>query len=168
MSCDQTKAANQTTIHPETPPTTKKKNQPFITKAFNRSTHHHLCYLLRNAVIITRCIFYVCACMNPGVPTLPPSLFTIVWGFPFPFPLPFFLFFYFYFLSPGKIGVQHTDNAILEKISRGHGVEATIDALRLLKDNCFKVLSVFIILPNKEICSRCVVTPQVGGDVSTY
>ncbi|CAM9295468.1 unnamed protein product, partial [Laminaria digitata] len=38
-----------------------------------------------------------------------------------------------------KIGIQHTDNVILEKINRGHDVEATIDALRLLKDNCFKV-----------------------------
>ncbi|CAN0421048.1 unnamed protein product, partial [Discosporangium mesarthrocarpum] len=38
-----------------------------------------------------------------------------------------------------KIGVQHTDNVILEKISRGHGVEETIRALKLLKDNCFKV-----------------------------
>ena len=47
----------------------------------------------------------------------------------------------------GQIGVQHTDNAILEKISRGHGVEATIDALRLLKDNCFKVPPVRPLLP---------------------
>lgn len=38
-----------------------------------------------------------------------------------------------------QIGIQHTDNAILEKISRGHGVEETISALKLLKDNCFKV-----------------------------
>ncbi|CAM9532129.1 unnamed protein product [Ectocarpus sp. 4 AP-2014] len=38
-----------------------------------------------------------------------------------------------------QIGVQHTDNAILKKINRGHDVEATIRCLRLLKDNCFKV-----------------------------
>lgn len=38
-----------------------------------------------------------------------------------------------------QIGVQHTDNAILKKINRGHDVEATMRCLRLLKDNCFKV-----------------------------
>lgn len=41
--------------------------------------------------------------------------------------------------AAGQIGIQHTDNTILERINRGHGVEETIRALRLLKDNCFKV-----------------------------
>ncbi|KAG5183177.1 ELP3 like acetyltransferase [Tribonema minus] len=38
-----------------------------------------------------------------------------------------------------QIGVQHTDDAILTKISREHAVADTIAAIRLLKDNCFKV-----------------------------
>eukprot|EP00903_Cladosiphon_okamuranus_P019815 g18212.t1 len=38
-----------------------------------------------------------------------------------------------------QIGIQHTDNAVLEKINRGHDVEAAIRCLRLLKDNCYKV-----------------------------
>lgn len=45
-----------------------------------------------------------------------------------------------------QIGVQHTDNAVLEKISRGHDVEATIRCLRLLKDNCFKVRNLMMYL----------------------
>ncbi|CAN0221465.1 unnamed protein product [Ascophyllum nodosum] len=58
-----------------------------------------------------------------------------------------------------QIGVQHTDNAILEKISRGHGVEATIDALRLLKDNCFKVD--IHLMPNLPDCT-------VEGDTAMF
>lgn len=38
-----------------------------------------------------------------------------------------------------QIGVQHTDDEILDKVNRQHGRQHTIDALRLLKDNCFKV-----------------------------
>ncbi len=38
-----------------------------------------------------------------------------------------------------QLGIQHTDDDILDGINRGHGVQATMDALRLLKDNCFKV-----------------------------
>lgn len=51
-----------------------------------------------------------------------------------------------------QIGVQHTDNAILKKISRGHGVEATIEALRLLKDNCFKA---------RALSSFCICSPHL-------
>uniref|UniRef100_A0A0G4I3R9 tRNA carboxymethyluridine synthase n=1 Tax=Chromera velia CCMP2878 TaxID=1169474 RepID=A0A0G4I3R9_9ALVE len=38
-----------------------------------------------------------------------------------------------------QIGVQHTDNEILEKINRGHSVEHAVKAVQLLKDSCFKV-----------------------------
>ncbi|CAM9824999.1 unnamed protein product, partial [Heterosigma akashiwo] len=38
-----------------------------------------------------------------------------------------------------QIGVQHTDNEILDKINRDHHVEAYQRALQLLKDNCYKV-----------------------------
>ena len=38
-----------------------------------------------------------------------------------------------------QIGVQHIDNNILEKINRGHTVEDTINAIKLLKDNCWKI-----------------------------
>ncbi|MFH1683043.1 MAG: tRNA uridine(34) 5-carboxymethylaminomethyl modification radical SAM/GNAT enzyme Elp3, partial [Candidatus Woesearchaeota archaeon] len=38
-----------------------------------------------------------------------------------------------------ELGVQHLDNKVLEKIKRGHGVEETIKATKLLKDNLLKV-----------------------------
>jgi len=38
-----------------------------------------------------------------------------------------------------QLGVQHTDNTILEKINRGHTVKASIDAIRMLLNNGFKV-----------------------------
>ena len=38
-----------------------------------------------------------------------------------------------------QLGAQHVDNAILKKINRGHSVEQLLEALRYLKDNCFKV-----------------------------
>jgi len=38
-----------------------------------------------------------------------------------------------------QIGIQHTDDAILEKINRQCYQKDTIQALKLLKDNCFKV-----------------------------
>ena len=38
-----------------------------------------------------------------------------------------------------QLGVQHTDNKILKKINRGHSFEQSKYAMKLLKDNCFKV-----------------------------
>eukprot|EP00638_Chattonella_subsalsa_P009222 CAMPEP_0117757264 /NCGR_PEP_ID=MMETSP0947-20121206/14620_1 /TAXON_ID=44440 /ORGANISM="Chattonella subsalsa, Strain CCMP2191" /LENGTH=604 /DNA_ID=CAMNT_0005577109 /DNA_START=68 /DNA_END=1882 /DNA_ORIENTATION=+ len=38
-----------------------------------------------------------------------------------------------------QIGVQHTDNKVLDKINREHGIEEYVSALKLLKDNCYKV-----------------------------
>ena len=38
-----------------------------------------------------------------------------------------------------QLGAQHVDNAILKKINRGHSVEQLLEAIRYLKDNCFKV-----------------------------
>ena len=38
-----------------------------------------------------------------------------------------------------QIGVQHINNDILKKINRGHGIEESIRAVKLLLDNCFKV-----------------------------
>ena len=38
-----------------------------------------------------------------------------------------------------QIGVQHTDNRILKKINRGHTIEQTKFAIKLLLDNSFKV-----------------------------
>ena len=38
-----------------------------------------------------------------------------------------------------QLGVQHLDDDILKLSNRGHGRQATVDALRLLKDACFKV-----------------------------
>jgi len=38
-----------------------------------------------------------------------------------------------------QLGLQHTDDAVLRKLNRGHDVEACAWALQLLKDSCFKV-----------------------------
>mgnify|MGYP001281646589 CR=1 FL=1 len=38
-----------------------------------------------------------------------------------------------------QLGVQHTNNIILKKVNRGHSIECVEDAMRLLKDNCFKI-----------------------------
>lgn len=38
-----------------------------------------------------------------------------------------------------QIGVQHIDNKILKKVNRGHTIEDTIKAIKLLKDNCWKI-----------------------------
>ena len=38
-----------------------------------------------------------------------------------------------------QIGVQHTDDSVLEKINRGHNVEASVRAIRMLLNHCFKV-----------------------------
>jgi ELP3 family radical SAM enzyme/protein acetyltransferase len=38
-----------------------------------------------------------------------------------------------------QIGVQHTDNYILKKINRGHNIESAKKAIKLLKDNSYKI-----------------------------
>ena len=38
-----------------------------------------------------------------------------------------------------QLGVQHTNNMILKKVNRGHKIEDAIDAIKILKDNCFKI-----------------------------
>jgi len=38
-----------------------------------------------------------------------------------------------------QLGVQHSDNKILKKINRGHTFEKSCDAIKILKDNCFKI-----------------------------
>ena len=38
-----------------------------------------------------------------------------------------------------QIGIQHTDDAILETINRGHTIQQAIDAMKLLKDNGYKI-----------------------------
>jgi ELP3 family radical SAM enzyme/protein acetyltransferase len=40
-----------------------------------------------------------------------------------------------------QIGVQHTHNHLLKKINRGHTVEDSINAIRLLKDSGLKIIS---------------------------
>jgi ELP3 family radical SAM enzyme/protein acetyltransferase len=37
-----------------------------------------------------------------------------------------------------QLGVQHTNNSVLKKINRGHTIECAYDAIKLLKNNCFK------------------------------
>jgi ELP3 family radical SAM enzyme/protein acetyltransferase len=38
-----------------------------------------------------------------------------------------------------QLGVQHTHNDVLKKINRGHNIECVYDAIKLLKNNCYKV-----------------------------
>lgn len=38
-----------------------------------------------------------------------------------------------------QLGVQHTNNVILKKINRGHTIEAAHKAIKMLKENCYKV-----------------------------
>tara|TARA_Y100000389_G_C17469478_1_gene528991 strand:+ start:6411 stop:8114 length:1704 start_codon:yes stop_codon:yes gene_type:complete len=38
-----------------------------------------------------------------------------------------------------QIGLQHTDNDVLKYINRGHSIETTLKAIKLLKENAFKV-----------------------------
>ena len=38
-----------------------------------------------------------------------------------------------------QLGVQHTNNTVLKKINRGHIIECAYDAIKLLKNNCYKV-----------------------------
>ena len=38
-----------------------------------------------------------------------------------------------------QLGVQHTHNDVLLKINRGHNIECVYDAIKLLKENCYKV-----------------------------
>ncbi len=37
-----------------------------------------------------------------------------------------------------QLGVQHTDDIILKKVNRGHGLKDTLEACKTLRDNCFK------------------------------
>ncbi len=38
-----------------------------------------------------------------------------------------------------QLGVQHTHNDVLKKINRGHDIECVYNAIKLLKNNCYKV-----------------------------
>ena len=38
-----------------------------------------------------------------------------------------------------QLGVQHVNNKILKKVNRGHTIEQAIDAIKMLKNNCFKI-----------------------------
>ena len=38
-----------------------------------------------------------------------------------------------------QLGVQHSSNRLLKKINRGHSFEKSLEAVKILKDNCFKI-----------------------------
>jgi len=38
-----------------------------------------------------------------------------------------------------QLGLQHTDNAVLKKINRGHSIERAKQAIKMLKDACYKI-----------------------------
>jgi len=50
-----------------------------------------------------------------------------------------------------QLGIQHTDNEILRKVNRDHGVEHSIKAIKLLKENGFKIeIHVMLDLPGSS------------------
>jgi len=58
-----------------------------------------------------------------------------------------------------EVGIQHTDDVLLRNVNRGHGIRQSIRAVRLLKNNGFKVeIHVMTDLPNA--------TPE--GDMACY
>eukprot|EP00386_Alphamonas_edax_P007793 GDKI01025875.1.p1 GENE.GDKI01025875.1~~GDKI01025875.1.p1 ORF type:complete len:676 (-),score=224.58 GDKI01025875.1:26-2053(-) len=70
-----------------------------------------------------------------------------------------------------QIGVQHTDNAILKYINRGHTVEQASNAIRLLKDACFKVdIHIMPDLPgsnpdiDRQMFDKILNTPDLQAD----
>jgi ELP3 family radical SAM enzyme/protein acetyltransferase len=38
-----------------------------------------------------------------------------------------------------QLGVQHTNNEVLKKINRGHDIECVYKAIKMLKNNCYKI-----------------------------
>lgn len=60
-----------------------------------------------------------------------------------------------------QLGVQHTDNAILKKVNRGHTIEQAEEAIEYLKDNCFKID--IHIMPDLPMA-----TPQGDRDMFDY
>lgn len=70
-----------------------------------------------------------------------------------------------------QIGVQHTDDDILEYINRGHTVQRSIDAIALLKNFGFKVdIHVMPDLPgsnpdlDKQMLERVITSPEFSPD----
>lgn len=67
-----------------------------------------------------------------------------------------------------ELGVQHTDDRLLRRINRGHGVRHSINAVRLLKDHGFKVeLHIMTDLPGStpEGDKDCYTTVLTGEDL---
>jgi ELP3 family radical SAM enzyme/protein acetyltransferase len=60
-----------------------------------------------------------------------------------------------------QLGVQHVDNKILKKINRGHTIETAIEAIKMLKENCFKIdIHIMPDLPNS--------TPEIDKKMFDY
>lgn len=70
-----------------------------------------------------------------------------------------------------QLGVQHSDNTILRKINRGHTFEDACNAMKYLKDNCFKVdIHIMPDLPysspelDKTMIEKVFTTPNLQPD----
>lgn len=70
-----------------------------------------------------------------------------------------------------QIGVQHTDNKILRKINRGHTIEQSMKAIKLLLDNGFKVdIHLMPMLPgatpdmDREMFTEVLTNPRLQVD----
>jgi len=60
-----------------------------------------------------------------------------------------------------QLGVQHVNNKILKKINRGHTIEQATAAIKMLKENCFKIdIHIMPDLPDS--------TPQMDKDMFDY
>jgi ELP3 family radical SAM enzyme/protein acetyltransferase len=67
-----------------------------------------------------------------------------------------------------ELGVQHTDDALLRRVNRGHGVKASIAAVKLLKEYGFKVeIHIMTDLPGAtpEGDKACYETVLLGEDL---
>jgi ELP3 family radical SAM enzyme/protein acetyltransferase len=70
-----------------------------------------------------------------------------------------------------QLGVQHTHNDVLQKINRGHNIQCVYDAIKLLKNNCFKVdMHIMPNLPgssyekDKEMLNEVLYDPRIQAD----
>lgn len=64
-----------------------------------------------------------------------------------------------------QLGVQHTYNSVLKRINRGHDIECVYDAIKLLKNNCYKVdIHIMPNLPGSSYEIDCNMMNQVLYD----
>lgn len=70
-----------------------------------------------------------------------------------------------------QLGVQHTNNKVLKKINRGHDIECVYKAIKILKENCYKVdIHLMPNLPgssyelDREMLNNALYDPRIQAD----